>query len=51
MRQSRYFADLVGWVVLEDSNVAQLASNLYLSVYSLPQEDHDDTDDASAGQV
>jgi len=31
--------------------VAQLASNLYLSVYSLPQEDHDDTDDASAREV
>jgi hypothetical protein len=38
-------------VVLENSNVAPLASNLYLSVYSLPQEDQNDTDDASSGQV
>ena len=35
-------------VVLENSNVAQLASTLYLSVHSLPQEDCYDTDDASA---
>src|SRR5215470_1981199 len=38
-------------VVLENSNVAQLASNLYLSVHSLPQEDHHDTDDASAAEI
>src|SRR5437870_2089499 len=38
-------------VVLENSNVEKLASNLYLSVHSLPQEDHYDTDDASAGEV
>jgi hypothetical protein len=31
--------------------MAKLASKLYLVVYSLPQEDHDDTDDASAGEV
>ena len=31
--------------------MAKLASNLYLSVHSLPQEDRYDTDDASAGQV
>jgi hypothetical protein len=31
--------------------MAKLASNPYLLVYSLPQEDHDDTDDASAGEV
>lgn len=29
----------------------KLASNLYLSVHSLPEEDHDETDDASSGQV
>jgi putative transposase len=38
-------------VVLENSNVEKLASNLYLSVHSLPQEGHHDTDDASAGEV
>jgi hypothetical protein len=38
-------------VVLENSNVEKLASNLYLSVHSLPQEGHDETDDASAGEV
>jgi hypothetical protein len=31
--------------------MAKLASNPYLVVYALPQEDHDDTDDASAGEV
>src|SRR5262245_60224438 len=39
------------WVVLENSNVEKLASNLYLSVHTLPQEDYHDTDDASAGEV
>src|SRR5215217_2371804 len=39
------------WVVLENSNVEKLASHLYLSVHSLPQEDHNDTDNASSGQV
>jgi len=29
--------------------MAHLASNLYLSVYSLLQEDHNGTDDARAG--
>ena len=29
----------------------KLASNLYLSVHSLPQEEPHDTDDASAGEV
>src|SRR4051812_31397072 len=38
-------------VVLENSNMEKLASNPYLSVHSLPQEDHYDTDDASAGEV
>jgi len=38
-------------VVLENSNEAELASNLYLSVHSLPQEDHYDTDDASATEI
>ena len=38
-------------VVLENSNVEKLASHLYLSVHSLPQEDHNDTDNASSGQV
>ncbi len=32
-------------------SVEKLASNLYLSVHSLPQEGHDETDDASAGEV
>src|SRR5215217_7165386 len=32
------------------SNVAKLASPLYLMVDSLPQEDHNDADDASSGQ-
>jgi hypothetical protein len=32
-------------VVLENSNVAQLASALYLLVHSLLQEDRYDTDD------
>ena len=31
--------------------MAQLASELYLLVHSLPQEDHYDTADASAGEV
>ena len=38
-------------VVLENSNVAQLASALYLLVHSLPQEDRYDTDDASAAEI
>ena len=38
-------------VVLEKSNVAQLASTQYLSVHSLPQEDRYDTDDASAREL
>src|SRR5262245_40071226 len=38
-------------VVLENSNMAQLASNRYLVVHSLPQEDHYDTDDASAREL
>jgi hypothetical protein len=38
-------------VVLENSNMAKLASNPYLLVHSLTQEDHDDTDDASAGEI
>jgi hypothetical protein len=38
-------------VVLEKSNVAKLASALYLLVHSLPEEDHHDTDDASPGEL
>jgi hypothetical protein len=38
------------WVILENSHVAKLASPQYLSVHSLPQEDCDDTDDASASE-
>src|SRR5262245_6079970 len=34
-------------VVVEKSNVVQLASHQYLAVHSLPQEDCYDTDDAS----
>src|SRR5215468_2461530 len=45
------FLDRAFLVVLENSNVAQLASNLYLSVHFLPQEDHHDTDDASAAEI
>ena len=32
------------WVVLENSNVAQLASSEYLSVHSQPKEDRYDSD-------
>src|SRR5215471_14924096 len=39
------------WVVLENSNVAQLASTQYLSVHSLPQEDCYDTNDTSAREL
>jgi hypothetical protein len=38
-------------VVLENSNVETLASNLYRSVHSLLREDHHETDDASAGEI
>src|SRR5438445_7228250 len=38
-------------VVLENSNVAKLASTQYLLVHSLPQEDRYDTDDASAREI
>jgi hypothetical protein len=38
-------------VVLENSNVAQLASTQYLSVHSLLQEDWYDPDDASAREI
>jgi hypothetical protein len=38
-------------VVLENSNVAKLASIQYLAVHSLPQEDWYDTDDASAREI
>ena len=38
-------------VVLENSNVAKLASTQYLSVHSLPQEDRYDTDDASTREI
>jgi hypothetical protein len=46
-----YLRDMSQWVVLENSNMAPLASNQYPSVHSLPQEDRYDTDDASSGQV
>jgi hypothetical protein len=38
-------------VVLENSNVAKLASTQYLAVHSLPQEDCYDTVDASAREI
>src|SRR5262245_35479875 len=38
-------------VVLENSNVAKLASTQYLAVHSLPQEDCYDTDDASPREI
>src|SRR5215510_13129470 len=38
-------------VILENSNMVQLASNRYRTIHSLPQEDRYETDDASAGQV
>src|SRR4030095_5898750 len=38
-------------VVLENSNVAKLASPQYLLVHSLPQEDGYDTDDASTREL
>ena len=38
-------------VVLEKSNVATLAASLYLAVHSLRQEDDDDRDDTSAGEI
>jgi acyl-CoA dehydrogenase len=47
----RDFSTYALQVVLENSNVAKLASNPYLLVHALPQEDHYDTDDASSGYV
>src|SRR5262245_24802395 len=38
-------------VVLENSNVAKLASSRYLAVHSLPQEDCYDTNDASRREI
>src|SRR5215813_9272608 len=38
-------------VVLENSNVAKLASTQYLAVHTLLQEDWYDTDDASAREL
>ena len=38
-------------VVLENSNVAKLASTQYLAVHTLPQEDCYDTDNASTGEI
>jgi hypothetical protein len=46
----RFLSEQSG-VVLENSNMAKLAPNLYLAVHTLPQEDRYDTDDASAGKV
>ena len=48
---SGFFSKTPYEVVLENSNVAQLASALYLWVHSLPQEDRYDTDDASAREI
>src|SRR5213592_3598475 len=47
---------VIGWlsmkpVVLENSNMAKLASKEYLSVHSQPKEDRHDIDDASSGKV
>ena len=39
------------WVVLENSNMAKLASNQYLSVQSRLKEDRYDINDASSGEV
>jgi hypothetical protein len=49
--ERQYTRELLFSVVLENSNVAQLASNRYLSVHPLPQEDPHDTDDASAAEI
>jgi hypothetical protein len=38
-------------VVLEKSNLETLAASLYLSVHALRQEDYDDRDAASAGEI
>src|SRR5262249_47095750 len=38
-------------IVLENSNVAHLASSEYLSVHSQPKEDRYDTDDASPREI
>ena len=38
-------------VVLENSNMAQLASNPYPQVHSRSKEDRHDTDDASSGKI
>jgi len=38
-------------VVLENSNMAKLASKRYLVVHSLPKEDRYATDDASAREL
>ena len=45
------YVEFILSVVLENSNVAKLASTQYLSVHSLPQEDRYDTDDASAREI
>src|SRR5262245_48303153 len=39
------------WVVLENSNIAQLASNPYPKVHSRSKEDRHDTEDASARKI
>src|SRR5438034_8517739 len=46
-----HYASSVVSVVLENSNVAKLASTQYLAVYTLLQEDCYDTDDASAREI
>src|SRR5207249_7135589 len=45
------YRDMPDAVVLENSNMAQLASKEYLSVHSQPKEDRHDSDDASSGKV
>src|SRR5436305_10708139 len=49
--QREHYSGKKNRVVLENSNVAKLASTQYLSVHSLPQEDRYDTDDASAREI
>ena len=49
--QREHYSGKKNRVVLENSNVAKLASTQYLFVHSLPQEDCYDTDDASAGEI
>ena len=47
----KYLIEFETSVVLEKSNMETLAASLYLSVHSLRQEDYDDRDAASAGEI